>query len=246
MCLEICGGTPQSIAQDVATIHSNQNLLTSVSYEKYTLGSNADFVDFSPKYNLTDVTKMLPQNLELLPMLSSYPHIPTFLDDMRLLFANPTNFINTAIAEAKAKGYSGYNVDFEPTTTASTADAVAYAKFLNTFADAMHGNGMILTVDVATWNGIWNNTLISLTNVDRVITMQTYVEKWDDFQTQMAIALKTISIQKLGIGLEVYTTPTNWTQRFELITQSKALEVDVWLMPLPQDLWSCISTWINE
>jgi hypothetical protein len=38
----------------------------------------------------------------------------------------------------------------------------------------LHTNGLKLTVDVASWNHIWNWTLIAESQADRVITMTTY------------------------------------------------------------------------
>jgi len=50
-------------------------------------------------------------------------------------------------------------------------DAVAFVGFLDRFANALHDNGMELTVDAATWSPFWNFTLLSTSHVDRVILM---------------------------------------------------------------------------
>lgn len=49
----------------------------------------------------------------------------------------------------------GWNVDWEPSARATADDAAAYAQFLTAFADAMHAENMELSVDIATWNPIW-------------------------------------------------------------------------------------------
>ena len=72
-------------------------------------------------------------------------------------------------------GISGYNVDWEPTSpNISTADAVAYAGFLDDFANALHDVGLSLSVDVATWTPLWNYTLLAATTVDQIMVMSTY------------------------------------------------------------------------
>jgi len=115
-------------------------------------------------------------------MVSSYPYPPQFLDWMRELFKNPQPFINSALREIQGRGFSGFNLDFEPTVNGSPEDAKSYAKFLSTFADALHKINKILTIDVASWNSIWNLTQISHSNVDRIFTMDTYTGNFTTYE----------------------------------------------------------------
>jgi len=103
-------------------------------------------------------------------VISSYPYPPDFLSWMRQVFANPQPFIDACLSEyvlimilgffltshrALKEGYTGYNVDWEPTTTATSQDAILYAQFLTKFTDALHKHNKKVTVDIASWSSIW-------------------------------------------------------------------------------------------
>lgn len=75
---------------------------------------------------------------------------------------------------AKQEGFTGYNLDFEPTVSGTPDDAQKYAEFLDYFAKRLHAHNLQLTVDVAGWNTLWNFTEISLTSIDHVFDMSTY------------------------------------------------------------------------
>jgi hypothetical protein len=84
-------------------------------------------------------------------------------------------------------------------------DAISYASFLNNFAHQLHSanSALKLSVDVASWNPyMWNFTLLAQTELDYIITMDTYGGLQKEWKQSFAYALKTIPIQKLGIGLE--------------------------------------------
>lgn len=76
-------------------------------------------------------------------------------------------------------GYTGFNIDWEPTTDALPADAIAYANFLDTLSKALHAVGVQVTADVATWSTIWNLTALAATDIDALITMSTYTGAWE-------------------------------------------------------------------
>jgi len=249
MCLEICGGNETSIAADLQEIAAHNSLLSAVSFERYTLGSNADFVDFSSTYNLTDVTKYIPANLEMFPMLSSWPHIPEFLDHMRLLFKQPGKFILDAVNSAVHKGYAGYDVDFEPTSAAAPDDAVAYAAFLTLFAETLQGANKKLTVDVASWSQVWNLTLINGTRVDTIHTMSTYTSNFTYFMRGFSEATEEISLSKLGIGID--TADTNLSQgdydaRSQILSKANIQEIDIWRLPLNTMAWDFVKRFMTS
>jgi hypothetical protein len=80
LCLEFCQETPQQIADDLEQIKQNADLISAVSFEKYTLGPNSTLVD----NHLTEVTEQIhAMKLHAVPLLSSYPHPPEFIDWMR-------------------------------------------------------------------------------------------------------------------------------------------------------------------
>eukprot|EP01119_Soliformovum_irregulare_P021167 TRINITY_DN6997_c0_g1_i3.p1 TRINITY_DN6997_c0_g1~~TRINITY_DN6997_c0_g1_i3.p1 ORF type:complete len:220 (+),score=44.55 TRINITY_DN6997_c0_g1_i3:76-735(+) len=209
-----------------------------MSFELYNLGPNSELII----NNLTLVGPTLKEmGLETLPMVSSYPYPPQFLSWMRELFKNPRPFMDKAIAELQRTGYSGYNLDFEPTDDATSQDASDYAKFLTTFANELHRHGKKLTVDVASWNPLWNWTLISESNVDKVYLMSTYTANDASFKKELFFATRDISISKLGVGLESDTKPplteAQLEMRFKLLEELDIQEIDIWRTPIPDSWW---------
>jgi hypothetical protein len=136
-----------------------------------------------------------------------------------------------------------------------------YAIFLTTFAKALHQVDKKLTVDVASWNPIWNWTLISNSSVDGIFLMDTYTGNagampqsvsfgthsfagsFDTFAQRLDKALNQIDINKLGIGLESINPNTNQPfsdqeleERFQLLQEFGVQQIDIWDAPVP-DNW---------
>jgi hypothetical protein len=66
---------------------------------------------------------------------------------------------------------TGFNVDWEPTGSATADDAKSYAEFLTYFSDKLHAAGIKVTADVAGWNPIWDFNLLGKTSVDRLLSV---------------------------------------------------------------------------
>jgi len=260
MCLEKCGSNSTDIKTQLKTIAQHQKQLTGVSFECYELGPDSIF-----KFeNLTNVGSFLKEiGLETFPMISScimysngsgcyYPD--QFLSWLRQLFANPQPFIQSAVNEIMNTGYSGYNVDFEPTEDATEEDAINFAEFLTTFAVSLHKVDKLLTVDIASWNLFWNWTLISNSEVDRIFLMNTYTGNFTWFKYYFERAVSEISISKLGIGFESINPDTNQPfsndelqQRFELLTCNGNIEeIDIWDIPIPDNFYPFIDEFIDD
>jgi len=139
--------------------------------------------------------------VESWPLLSSYPHYPEFIDWMRTVFATPEPFITACIDAAKKYNYTGYNLDWEPTDDVAADDGAKYATFIQVFSDALHAEGLKLSVDVATWSTIWNYTAIAETSSDIVISMGTYTSTDSSFTTQLE-KITTSFGDRAGVGLE--------------------------------------------
>lgn len=110
---------------------------------------------------------------------------------MRQLWNDPTTgtfFIEQLVQEAQTHGWTGYQVDWEPTATATPQDAANYASYLGLMAEKLAPLRVVPTV--ATWNSIWNLTLIAQANTYRVVTMATYVKNYTSFVSQLTNALK--------------------------------------------------------
>jgi len=97
----------------------------------------------------------------------------------------------------ESRGLTGVNVDFEPNVPATHQDAIDYANFINLFADSLHQKGFLLTMDIATWNAIWDWNLLNATDVDRIMLMSTYTGNWTIFQRDLTRAVQQISLDKL-------------------------------------------------
>lgn len=225
LCLEICD-TPAAVQQQLQTIRSKRALLSAVSFELYTLEPNCSLMEWD---NVTRVhTDVRNAGLDSWPMITSWPHPPDFITRMRQLFADRAcaeTFVAQAVAEAQRNGFTGYNLDWEPTWSNSTApigeaDAQAFAQFVAMFADRLHAAGFQLTVDVATWVpappsrrhqqvevaqdrpvSIWNYTALAATSVDRAISMGTYTSSDTSFADQLHLLMSTFGPDRSGVGL---------------------------------------------
>jgi len=222
-------------------------LLSGVSFELFNLGPKSTLV----VNNFTQVIKPLTADgLETYAMISSFPYPPDFIDWMRQLFANPQPFFDAAIAQALHYGFTGYNVDFEPTVNGTAADAQDYVKFLNEFAKQLHAHKIVLTVCIASWNPIWNWPLLGTTEVDKLMVMSTYATTWSIWENAFNNAVADIPLNKLGIGLECDTkvplTEKDLDERITKLLAAKVQEIDIWQSPIPEHWWPWIEKFVLE
>lgn len=68
---------------------------------------------------------------------------------------------------------------------------------------ALHKAGKKLTVDIASWNGIWNWPAISASLVDHVFLMDTYTGTFSTFEERLEKAVAEINIDKLVCEISV-------------------------------------------
>lgn len=145
--------------------------------------------------------------------------------------------------------YTGINIDFEPTATATTQDASDYANFLTYLGNKLHTQHRLLSVDIATWNPIWDWDLIGKASVDIVMTMSTYTRNDTIFDSMLKKGLASIGTKKLGIGLECdLNPPLNLNQlrkRISSLQQNGINEIDIWKMRIPDMWWPDIERFIN-
>lgn len=244
MCLERCGDTKEDIDDQLKQIHDRKILLSGVSFELYNLGPNSSLLI----NNLTSVGPTIKKlNLETFPMISSYPYPPEFLDWMRQVFKNPENFFNQAIDQLKQTGFTGYNVDWEPTSKATKQDALDYANFLDSFAKKLHSVGAKLNVDVATWSDIWDWNALAKTQLDSIFIMSTYTKNFTLYEKFLKEGIDSIGSNKLGVGLECDTkkyTDKELQARFTLLKHYGVQEIDIWRMGIPETWWSFIESFV--
>ena len=247
LCLERCGDSPSAIASQLSQLSANRSRFTAALFESYNLGPNATLLP-NP---LTDVAPRLAAlGLESWAMISSYPYPPQFLDWMRQLFAAPAPFIQACISAARARGLTGFNVDWEPphganATKPTKEDAAQYAAFLNTFAAALHGSGLQLSVDVAAWSKVWDLKAIGATAVDRVAFMGTYTLPDGVWEQELALVVASVPLEKLVVGLESDNglNATGLQLRFTALRAAKVRAVGVWRAPIPEFWWGEVDAW---
>lgn len=97
---------------------------------------------------------------------------------MRQVWAEPAPFFDAVVAAAQAASITGVNIDWEPTSGGGAPkltkqDPIDYANFLDALAVALHAQGILVSVDVATWSKVWDLSLISATRVDYIMNMET-------------------------------------------------------------------------
>lgn len=250
LCLERCGDNATAIASQVAQLAAHSPLFTATAFELYNLGPRSTLV----VNNLTRVSSGIaaagiPARWA---MLSSYPYPPQFLVYMRQVFAQPAPFIAACVAVLKADPtITGFNVDWEPVEgkgapTPTSADALAYAGFLDTFAKALHAAGPYqLSVAVATWSPIWNLTAIGATDVDVVASMGTYTGGFTTWTRQLGELLAAVPPSKAVVGLETTNddeggrpfTTAELKERFDALSSAGVRAVGIWRSPIPDNWW---------
>jgi len=245
MCLERCNDTAQSIDLQLASLRVNatRGIFTAASFEDYNLGPDSTLV----KNDLTQVAPLIKDmGLQTWAMVSSYPYPPEFLQWMRQVFAEPQPFIQSCLAAAAKENLTGFNIDWEPTTAGEVTadDAAAYAAFLQTFSQAMHAAGVLVSVDVATWSPIWDIPAIAATEVDFMATMNTYTANTTTWLRQLDAAVAAIPLNKLVVGLECDQADVGSLSEEALQARFAALDangvrgIGLWRMPVPDVWWS--------
>ncbi|GIQ83925.1 hypothetical protein KIPB_005331, partial [Kipferlia bialata] len=237
LCLERCSEV--SIDDALDQLAQYTDMVTDVSFEAYDLGYNSTLVwnRFTDVY--PDLVRM---GYRAWPMITTSN--PTML---RQLFEDPQPFISRAVSVALDNGYTGYNMDFEPSTGNMTdEDGADYAAFVTMFADALHRAGMELQVIVYSWDSAFiKGDLMAQTSADRIITMDTQVGTYDPtFTDALEANIEEYGTQRLGVALDTVNpvtglefTEADMAQRFKSITMSGVQEIDIWQSPLP-DFWA--------
>jgi len=223
MCLERC--TPFNLTQDLQQLSEHKDVIRVVSAENWQVSVNGTFqwatASGVPVSDVREAVQAL--GFPYFPMLTSGEIGP-----MRLLFSNPQPLMTAAILTAKQYGYMGYHIDFEPDNNVTAADSITYARFLDTFAQALHAEGFVLAADVATWSPLWNYTLLGQTSVDTIVTMETYTNKFDWFEQQVQFAVSTLGA-KAGIGFDTDITGTDKLDAFlKVLLANNCSNVDLW------------------
>jgi len=145
--------TPAVWAKRIANVKAHLDNVTGVSPCIFSITAAGGFgVSSNYKYVDPYVPQYAGLGLDIVPLIDAAGGI----GGLRNLLKNQAPFINAAVALAVKQNYSGYNFDNElrgSSTDASWAYLKDYAEpwvaFLSKFADALHGKGKTLSVDLA-------------------------------------------------------------------------------------------------
>lgn len=230
MCLERCGENVQAdLAQLVAL---GPAVVPWVSIEAYDLTTDAKIKDCG----FSRVGPQLKQaGISVHPMITS-----ANITKLRDLWKSPQTFVDMAvqIARENKAWVDGFNIDFEPPMThpATHDDAVHFARFVELLAQALHREGLTLTVDIADWCPLFDDKLLAQTSVDSFITMSTYQVNITRYGTIVRNKIAVYGTQQAGVGLEVLPkfSAANIKQRLAIARRAGVDTIGVWMTPLPE------------
>jgi len=240
MCLERCG---EKINDDLAAIlQAGPSVFPAVSIEAYDLVFGASIKDCG--YSRVG-PQLVSRGINVQPMITT-----ANINKLRDLWKDPNGFISQAMAVARnnSNWISGFNVDFEPEGGEAPThdDAVNFANFIDAFAKALHAEGFYLTVDIANWCTLFEDSLLAKTGADRFITMSTYSVGLDRFK-EIVKDKATAYGSKAGIGL---STSYSWTAsdvqaRLDAVREANIDSFAIWQAPVPQDWWPYLKAFVN-
>eukprot|EP00039_Didymoeca_costata_P010752 m.145584 g.145584 ORF g.145584 m.145584 type:complete len:146 (-) comp14950_c0_seq1:86-523(-) len=76
-----------------------------------------------------------------------------------------------------------------------------YAEFMNKFANALHSEGMELSVDYFSNLAIWNLPAMNSTALDTIISMDTYVQDNSTMEAYTQMAMGYLDFSRFGVGV---------------------------------------------
>jgi len=243
LCLERCPGF--DFNTDLSMLKEHKSDIQWVSHENWQVGDKGQF-QFATHNgaNVSDVgPKIAEAGFPLFPMLTSANIVA-----MRILFAGPQSFIAEAIATAKKNHYIGYHIDFEPEHGVVKGDAMLYANFVDNFAKALHSEGMILGIDIATWSVLWDFELLGKTAVDKIYTMATYTNNITHIAQEVKILVDSVGLSKAAIGFDSDITKVDtWPGILPILKQNRIDYVGLWRdnQPIPAAYFKFISEFLS-
>ena len=255
----LSGSADEALTQ----LRQNNDIVDHVSLGGFSVGHDLSLSGPGP--NRTILMELKQLGIAVHPLIGG-----SDIKTLRALFSNESAssaFIEDSIKRAAASGYAGYNIDFEPYNEETTfSDALAFASFADKMAKGLHKSGNIkLSIDYFSNLPFWNiGALNSTTEVDYLISMDTYVPGNESFRIYENIAQTHIDSRRLGIGMctgirGVPYTPfgpdpcglSPWTDNqiderlahiFDNANDMPAM-LNLWVLPLPEIWWSGLRKW---
>jgi len=244
LCLERCSGF--DFALDVSMLQQHKLQFQIVSYENWQVSPEGK-LQFATHNGIpvSDVGfRLLQLGFKLFPMLTSAD-----IKAMRALFSSPTSLIQDSIQKAKENSYIGYHIDFEPEFGVVKSDASLYATFVDLFAKELQKEGLILSIDVATWSILWDYDLLGKTSVNKIYTMQTYTNNITRFTNEVQHIVQAIGKEKAAVGFDSDITGTsNLPQMLSVLEEWNIGDIGLWRdnSVVPSQWFDFIANFLNN
>ena len=163
--------------------------------------------------------------------------------------------INQMAEYAVIYNYTGYDIDWEPSSTNKTT-GLQFDNFINQFSLVLNKFGKKLYVEVASWDpNFWNYTNMGRTNITSINIMDYdgYYSGSNSFTSCLQEGLNLIPSGKLSISLENVNPNTclNFTasqlrERFAALENDNIKFIGVWVMPFNTSLVSQLEDFISN
>jgi len=229
---------------------------TMVSYEFYQLQANGQIkplttgsLSYANSSNPNNITPYVHKlGLGAVPMIisASAGQIYNFTSNKTKM----SEAIYTMTDYALVYNYTGYDIDWEP-TSANATTGIQFTNFLNQFSLTLDKFNKKLFVEVANWDpSFWNYSSLGNTNITSVNIMD-YAGLYsgpNSFLSEMQQGIAAIPSGKLSISLENTNPNTDYSnftaiemeQRFMSLENAGITTIGIWDMPFNNTLISQI------
>lgn len=225
--------------QELNETHGNY---TMVSYEFYQLMPDEEIEPFCGYTNSSNPANITPIVHRF--GLGAVPMIVSASGQLIYYFTSNPYAMNLAInqmaQDAVLFNYTGYDIDWEPSSTNNTT-GMQFDNFLNQFSLVLNKFGKKLFVEVASWDpDFWNFTDLGKTNVTSINIMDYngLYNGSDSFTTCLEEGLNDVPLGKLSVSLEnvnpntcLNFTPSELMERFARLERSNIRLIGIWVMP---------------
>jgi hypothetical protein len=143
--------------------------------------------------------------------------------------SSPKVFAANAIHAAQASGYSGFELDWEPSD--SSGDGTQYAQFLKAVGSELQSSGITLSADILTSGPFFS--FEDIAQATRGTTtwfsdMNTYEREYFDGSVKQALTAFGHGPISIGVDVSIVTDPQMIQQRFNALQQQNVCQFSVW------------------
>jgi len=181
-------------------LQANPGIVTDVSVSTWALSSGGNITG-SLNTTLDNALKTL--GVKRYPLMFSED-----IAAIRTILADPEPFLESITRRLQQSDVDGLNLDFEPydkksqQPTATHVDGENFAAFVQILSKRIHAIGKELTIDVFLNNPFWDVDALNATDVDLLISMDTYVHDINGtFASYVSTYSGHLKPEKFGIGI---------------------------------------------